>query len=103
MVFYFIYFFWTLFFLLIIFKYPIFYLFLILIVGAEFVFDLFIRSVNIILDDKPINLIIKYIKNDKLKNEENENIINEKIFNFDDLMKTYFKVKRLSKEYLEKN
>ena len=87
----------------IIFKYPIFYLFLILIVGAEFVFDLFIRSFNIILDDKPINLIIKYIKNDKLKNEENENIINEKIFNFDDLMKTYFKVKRLSKEYLEKN
>ena len=87
----------------VIFKYPTFYLCIFLIVLIEFIFDFGIKSFFILFNDNPINLLKKYVNDNKLKNDEFENVIQNKIINFDNNTKQDFKVQRVTNEYLEKN
>ena len=87
----------------VIYKYPTFYLCVFLIVLIEFIFDFFIKSFYTLFIDNPINLLKKYVNDDKLKNNESENEIQQKIINFDYHTKQDFQVERVTNEYLEKN
>jgi hypothetical protein len=87
----------------VIYKYPTFYLCVFLIVLIEFIFDFFIKSFYTLFIDNPINLLKKYVNDNKLKNNESENEIQQKIINFDYHTKQDFQVERVTNEYLEKN
>ena len=87
----------------VIFKYPNFYLVLFITIHIEFIFDFAYYSCIFHFYDNPNNLLRKYVNDKNLKNESMENIIDQKIKNFDVNMREVFKVQRVSDNYLSKN
>ena len=87
----------------VIFKYPNFYLVLFITIHIEFIFDFAYYSCTFNFYDNPNNLLRKYVNDKNLKNESMENIIDQKIKNFDVNMREVFKVQRVSDNYLSKN